>query len=581
MVQTMPSTTPSSFLGDTVLSLLHEDTWQSIALCLEAPDILSLLQVSRTLNHLLEARGTLWQALLERDTCRHPSFSPKFYLSGEATAEDCRKAFLQNSYQKLLPTVHWQALGNDVRISPREAHLTCVLGTNKEEVLICTQGFTEDQTIYLKPLSTDAQGQSWRRILPSLRGQNRTAWVYGATLTPLQSDPFSAVRVGGFTSGGYSRETSQVAVLRLSKNHNDDWQASWEVKECSTQSGVSLAQFSPSRAYHAAQLVLDRYLILMGGMKSRANRSILDPVILDTQTWTWLDQVFIGAECTSLESEPKSPEGRHGCSFVWDAYRERFVLFGGASGWDILRSGRDVTDIWQLGPQKPLPESLTPDTFLQSFPWEWKRIHKDQSPNADSTDTEISATRLSPVESLCLGRCHAGHHVARDTVMLVFGSTKPSSNNVIGYDLRLDVFRRPRVTGCLPEGRLCFASAFLPRQGCIWIHSGWSTRLDGTIDESIDTNMVLLELAPYISSHPFLPQASPRPASPVTNEQVLAHRRREFNLDRGIIQRALLELLQEEHPAEQVANEWWGHLIVRQGVAHADSDEDDDIEEND
>lgn len=602
------------------LSLLHADTWQTILLCLDAPDILSLLQVNKVTHRLLNENATFWQALLDRETrtttsrstatCRRTIIDTS--AETKPTAVASKQSFLQAAYHRLLPVVHWQALGHTtaVRIPGREAHLACVLSDTQEEeqVLVVTQGFTEDESIFVKPLS---DGQSWHRLRPILSGTNRLEWAYGATLTPLSVSPYTAVRMGGCTEGGYSAMTGQVAVLQLTKDQNEEWRAIWEVKEC-TVPAVEYSRNVLARAYHAAQLVLDRYLVIMGGMSSRARGSILNPAVLDTRTWTWLDEVTVGT--AGEDTEAGYPVGRHGCSLIWDAIRQRFVLFGGATGRDILRSGEDVCDVWQLAPQSTVVEALTHETFLKSLPWEWKRLHENQNRGETERDTERQEensgnetrgdeeiqgtlpTRLSPADSLCLGRCHGSHLVARDTVMLVFGSSRPSSNGVLAYDLSRDEFRKPRITGCIPEGRLCFASSYLPKQSAIFVHSGWSTQLDGTIDRTTDTNMALLQLAPTLGlSHPFGLQASPVAAQPITDEDVVRTRRQRFNGQAGMHQ-LIMTLFAEDNP-RTAANEWlvnhgpWseqqavllhmlaaGHMIMRQVDDDSDVNDVDDDE---
>lgn len=340
-------------------------------------------------------------------------------------------------------------------------------------------------------------------------------------------------------------ETDQVALLRLTKSSDEQgsassssWQATWRVQECTTQSGPDSPvhpQLTPARAYHATAFVWDRYLFVAGGIK--LGKSSPHVTLLDTHTWQWMNTTIV-----ALPANHGMPRERHGCSLIWDAARQRLVLFGGATGRDILRSGEDVCDVWQLAPEQPLAEPLTHESFVKSLPWRWRLLQEDQNrmSGADTDQAghvEADSNRLSPAESLCLGRCHAAHRVSRDTVMLVFGSSKPSSNGVLGYDLSCDEFRRPRVTGSLPQGRLCFASAFLPNQSAIWVHSGWSTQFDGVIDDTVSTNMALLQLAPSLSlSNPFrlqcLPPTTlippPAPVPPVTDEQVLRARRQRF-----------------------------------------------------
>jgi hypothetical protein len=148
--------------------------------------------------------------------------------------------------------------------------------------------------------------------------------VYGATLTSL--DPYRALRYGGFRSGGYSMESSQVAILELSrtkkKSKNDSgsssstkykYTATWTVQDCtvcndpvaSAASSAAAAakaddddatatttsemwQIIAARAYHSSTLLFDRYLFVVGGMQGSPHAGcIFSPILLDTWTWTW------------------------------------------------------------------------------------------------------------------------------------------------------------------------------------------------------------------------------------------------------------------------------------------------------
>ena len=152
-------------------------------------------------------------------------------------------------------------------------------------------------------------------------------FVYGASLTALPTlydysettEPHKlavtmrAIRFGGFRAGGYSNETCQVVLLTVKqdanrvekrqrkrrgkrdKQHGDDenresddeeswsttwewqWNRPWEVSWSRiTTTGIppggseeedSLERDILSRAYHTATLLLDRYLVVLGGMK--------------------------------------------------------------------------------------------------------------------------------------------------------------------------------------------------------------------------------------------------------------------------------------------------------------------------
>lgn len=326
------STTLSPLVAhDCIFAWLPEDAWQAILLYLEAPDILALLCVNRHLVSVAE-NVVLWQALLKRDGGGQSLVENK----KATTSQQAKQEFVRHSCLQLLPVVTWHALGNNsnqtTQIWGREAHLATVLG----DYQVVTQGFTDDEHIYYKHASAAASTRSscssqWQGIRPTLVGDTRLSWAYGCTLTPLeqqQQNP-TAIRFGGFQSGGYSHETHQIGLLRLHLYQEAHVGASWKVVQPRTHSGQSLAQWDAkvglARAYHAAQMVLGRYLIIVGGIRSRIGASILQPVILDTFTWTWMDQVSVD----SASIDGTWPSGRHGCSIIWDEARQRIVMFGG------------------------------------------------------------------------------------------------------------------------------------------------------------------------------------------------------------------------------------------------------------
>jgi hypothetical protein len=192
------------------------------------------------------------------------------------------------------------------------------------------------------------------------------------------------------------------------------------------------------------------------------------------------------------------PSPRHGHSVVLDSTRGRLVLFGGGSGSDLLRSGRDNTEVWQL-----LLNSFGKkgDNMLASLPWVWNQLHEDQ-PNAsldDDDDDDDSGTlqeagtfdpnQLSPAEKLCFGRCHASFLVSSDTVLFAFGSGRPTANAVMGFNLAQDLFFRPTVHGPLPKARFTFASLHLDGIGYIFFHGGYSTQARTSLSDSWDLDV--------------------------------------------------------------------------------------------
>jgi hypothetical protein len=273
-------------------------------------------------------------------------------------------------------------------------------------------------------------------------------------------DEQRAVRFGGFRAGGYSAETNQVFVLTLAQSEDGRDVVHWEEM-------TILGSSTAARAYHSATLVQDRYLVIIGGMTTRG--SILQVAILDTQTWTWV------APNISNPIGNMKPSGRHGHSVVLDSRRNRLVLFGGGSGSDLLRSGVDNTEVWQL-------QMGTNGDLECSWPWNWRQIYRNY---------EVLASGLSPTEALVLGRCHIGVQVTVDKVLLVFGSGSPTTNGVLVYDLSTDEFHRPEVSGPLPWPRFTAAAAVLDKEGWIIAHGGYTTQVHGTRGDT-----VVLDLAP-------------------------------------------------------------------------------------
>jgi hypothetical protein len=244
-----------------------------------------------------------------------------------------------------------------------------------------------------------------------------------------------------------------------------------------------------SRAYAATCLLFDRFLLVVGGMKESG--SILQPILLDTVTWTWYYERITGDDIDQ-EGWGVVPSPRHGASIVVDTQqRNRLVLFGGGSGSDLLRSGQDNAEVWELN----LNDCQSADEVLTSFPWTWKRVHCYSDPHNhpdhhNGIDQPSIPNVLSPSEKLNLGRCHASFRVSRDSVLLAFGG-RPTCNSILGYRLDTDTFFRPVVRGPLPQARFSFASLALADMGYVVFHGGFcSHNTADTID-----GMCMLDLA--------------------------------------------------------------------------------------
>ena len=518
---------------------LPENAWRSIAIHLPTPDILSFLSVHKNINnHLAKSSPSFWKQLsaIHRDEDIDTSTNNASSTTTIATTDiqDARNEFMLQAYKSALPKVKWIPLdiNNTFPVSAREGHISCVLNSpDNYKSLVITGGFTDDEGITVLSLPSGYKSHTktwgWSRLMPE-RGCG-TSFVYGASLTALPpidntaNNPnvhiAKAVRFGGFAGGGYSQETNEVWVLTIRDEEHSDGMLSQTVSwERITTKGDPVS----ARAYHTATLINDRYLVVIGGMTERG--SIIEEAMLDTHSWTWID---IQLACQGVPC----PNGRHGHSVVHDKRRDRLVMFGGGSGTDLLRSGVDNDQVWELN----LNGMEIPYVFDDDDMWKWNKLHgddiasdEDDSSNDDNDDEEyreddsneeeeadakegrngddeedstssnindtITANRLlSPTESLCLGRCHNGMKIAPDTVLFMFGSGHPNTNGVLGYDLSTDSFIRPTVNGPLPMPRFTGVASFLDIEGYVFVHGGYSTGAGAIKD------IYLLDLAPHLN----------------------------------------------------------------------------------
>ena len=423
-----------------------------------------------------------WRSLLERDADEKLEET----FSENSTAARQKRAYLTYAHSSQLPSVRWRPVRSTGSPSPREGHLMCLLGTPSNRKVVVTGGFCDDNRVHILNISRNEQ-QRWISVRP----QGLSSFVYGASLTPL--DSARAVRFGGFRAGGYSGETNQVCVLRLTEERA----AEWEI--ITTQGPAPTA-----RAYHTATLVQGRYLVILGGMTTRA--SIMDAAVLDTRTWTWLNKYAKGP----IGTIGRIPSGRHGHSVVLDQKRNRLVLFGGGGGTDLLRSGHDNSEVWEL-------KMNNTDNIMDLFRLRWNKIYKDANEEDRGElpdENEGKASGLSPAECLVLGRCHVGIKVSSDMVLLAFGSGHPTTNGVVAYNLATDKFHRPTLSGPLPVPRFTAAAAVLDKDGWLLIHGGYTTQVEGTRGDT-----VLLDLAPAIRR--IFP---PLPTLEDSDRQVLTYR---------------------------------------------------------
>ena len=408
--------------------------------------------------HALQKDAKFWEDLMTRD-------------GGDAAAAATKQHYQTYCHASSLTQVKWSAIedSGSQSPSPREGHLMCTLGN----YVLNTGGFCDDDCIHYFDITTTTSSSTTKNWTVTSPYGETPCFVYGASFTPI--DDKRVVRFGGFTAGGYSGETDTVAVL-----HFHQGVAQWERIVPTLPNDAKIRSQIP-RAYHSATLIHGRYLVVLGGM--RTSHSTMAEAILDTVTWEWLESTPI------VRPHRPRPLPRHGHSVVLDEIRNRLVLFGGGDGSDLLRSGDDNTEVWEL----KFGDKW--DTHNLNLPWEWNLLHRDapeyHDTDVDDDDSTISdSAALSPAESLCVGRCHIGLKVARDSVLLCFGSGRPSTNGVLGYSLHKDQFVRPSVKGSyFPVPRFTAAGCVL--QNWVVVHGGYCTQSGGTLMES-----VVLDLAP-------------------------------------------------------------------------------------
>ena len=128
---------------------------------------------------------------------------------------------------------------------------------------------------------------------------------------------------------------------------------------------------------------------------------------------------------------------------------------------------------------------------------------------------------MSPAEKLTLGRCHGAYRVSPDTILLAFGSGRPTTKSVLGYNLYRDELFRTAVRGPLPRARFTFASVFLESLGYLVFHGGFSTQ---ERSEALSDTCVL-DLAPGMQRRQFRSwplEAMPQSYPVVTDEHAMA-----------------------------------------------------------
>jgi hypothetical protein len=269
------------------METLPDDICSQIALLLHCPDVLSLASTNARFRDQIGRSKILFQLLFCRDTDkplpRNLQEQDNEEISSSYSTESLhslKRKYLAVAYSNTLASIRWCPTLRGPRArrpEAREGHLMTVLGTPHERVIVTTGGFSDDDSIYsLKLRPAPNAPRCWR---PNTPVTGPPSFVYGASLTAL--DESRAVRFGGFRAGGYSAESNEVCLLTMILDENGTRSFRWEPR---TTTGTP----PTARAYHTATVLLDRYLVIVGGMTTRG--SILQCAILDTRTWTWIDR---------------------------------------------------------------------------------------------------------------------------------------------------------------------------------------------------------------------------------------------------------------------------------------------------
>uniref|UniRef100_A0A6S8F2U2 F-box domain-containing protein n=1 Tax=Aplanochytrium stocchinoi TaxID=215587 RepID=A0A6S8F2U2_9STRA len=403
---------------------------------LRVEDVLNLTSTCKYIYNFGKV-PLLWRHLLEVN-------DPKRLraLDSEANVAVVKRACIQASHVWKLDSLAWGSPYIPEDPESREGHLMVCFGEN---LIVLTGGFCNDQGIYFLDLKRNV---GWERALPAER--DCASFAYGASLTVL--DKRNAIRFGGFQGGGYTHQCDDLFLFTYEERDNAVPAVRW-------RKITPRGRIPQGRAYHTATLISNRYLLIIGGMTT--DSSILSEAVLDVQTWTWLDVNV------SLSSNP-SPSERHGHSIIFDEAKKRLVLFGGGNGSDLLRSGIDNSEVWELC----LGESWSTD-IVASFPWTWRMIH-----GSDDNST------LAPQEKFCIGRCHIGVLASPHKALFCFGGGSPlSSAGAIIYDLRSDEWEKADIKGYRPQAR--FTAAGVVAMDWLVVQGGFSVRLGMALPDTI------------------------------------------------------------------------------------------------
>jgi hypothetical protein len=244
---------------------------------------------------------------------------------------------------------------------------------------------------------------------------------YGHSITACGPGHAWLLVFGGMQQGGYGGERNDVWVLRAAGSVDGATVYEWFCPPTSRGGGgggrsggsAAAAAGGPAprpRGYHSACASADgRRVFIFGGISG--GDSCDELAVLDTHTWEWQ---LPGAGAAAEGADAEAPCGRFGASAT--LFDGGVWLLGGGTGGDLLRAGRDLSDVWRLD-----TEALT-----------WARV----------------APKNAPPYAANLGRCHSAARVGAK--LLLFGGSAHTCGRVSWLDLASCTFGAPRVAPLAP-----------------------------------------------------------------------------------------------------------------------------------
>ncbi|KAI3434757.1 hypothetical protein D9Q98_002817 [Chlorella vulgaris] len=180
-----------------------------------------------------------------------------------------------------------------------------------------------------------------------------------------------------------------------------------------------------ARGYHAAAVSEDGCkLYFFGGIGDSATAPSLS--VLDVTTWRY----------TTLATRGPQPPARIGCSAC--VYRGGLWVVGGGTGQDLLRSGRDLEDVWRL----------------------------------DLSTLEWRCVEVSGAAPPCAGKCHTSVMVG--SRLLLFGGSMHTCSELAWLDLEACAWGQPAVLAGNPPCDRMSATAVLAGSSEVLIYGGYS-----------------------------------------------------------------------------------------------------------